>query len=272
MQEMAVLMRQDPGFKVNMVQDGKRRTFLHLACWEESRSAVIPLLLAHPDIDVNLKDYEGQTPFMFASGGYVSCVREMLKDSMVKVNEPDNDGYTPLFWAAYYGNLDIIMWWIASGREIDLGKPWDVYKTDAIGAAKMWANTEVVNLLDRFKENPEEARLVMRVELGCTTRLRPRCSPWSSLSLMSYCKSTTPRPPHPQPGSSLLPKDSLLNSRWCFATVRWDQARRSSQARRARWPSSPWPRVFCGPHSSPTSTTLSSRRRIKAIVWGQSHL
>jgi len=165
-QEMAVLMRQDPGFKVNMVQDGKRRTFLHLACWEESRSAVIPLLLAHPGIDVNLKDYEGQTPFMFASGGYVSCVREMLKDSMVKVNEPDNDGYTPLFWAAYYGNLDIIMWWIASGREIDLGKPWDVYKTDAIGVAKMNGKTEIATLLERFKSDASKTRHAMRVELG----------------------------------------------------------------------------------------------------------
>ena len=60
----------------------------------------------------------------------------MLKDSRVKVNEPDNDGSTPLWCAAYYGHLDIIKWWIASGREMDLGKPGDVDKTDAIGVAK----------------------------------------------------------------------------------------------------------------------------------------
>ena len=55
-----------------------------------------------------------------------SCVREMLKDSRVKVNEPTNDGWTPLCVAARYGHLDAIRWWIAFGREMDLGKPGDV--------------------------------------------------------------------------------------------------------------------------------------------------
>ena len=64
-----------------------------------------------------------------------SCVREMLKDSRVKVNEPTNDGWTPLCVAARYGHLDAIRWWIAFGREMDLGKPGDVGKTDAIGVA-----------------------------------------------------------------------------------------------------------------------------------------
>ena len=56
----------------------------------------------------------------------------MLKDSRVKVNEPDIDGFTPLWRAAYWGHLDVIKWWIAFGREVDLGKSGD-FKTDAIG-------------------------------------------------------------------------------------------------------------------------------------------
>ena len=62
---------------------------------ELMRSAVIPLLLAHPDTDVNAKNIYGETPFVVACGGHVSCVREMPKDSRVKVNEPDNGGWTP---------------------------------------------------------------------------------------------------------------------------------------------------------------------------------
>jgi len=87
--KVAEMIRQDPGFKVNMAVDGDRNTLLHHACWEShNRSAVIlPLLLAHPDIDVNVKDKYGATPFFLACGGHVSCVREMLKDSRVKVNE-----------------------------------------------------------------------------------------------------------------------------------------------------------------------------------------
>ena len=58
----------------------------------------------------------------------------MLKDSRVKVNEPNQNGETPLWYAAFFGYLDIIKWRIASGREMDLGKPGDVDKTDAIGS------------------------------------------------------------------------------------------------------------------------------------------
>ena len=82
------------------------------------------------------------------------------------VNEPDNNGYTPLWWAAYDGRHDVIKWWIASGREMNLGKPGDVDKTDAIGAAKKEGKTEVVTLLERFKSDAAKTRSEVRKELG----------------------------------------------------------------------------------------------------------
>ena len=163
--ELAELMRQDPGFEVNMAVHEDGATILHHACLQDSRSAVIPLLLAHPGIDVNLKDRDGYTPFYFACCGHTSCVREMLKDSRVKLNEPPKNGWTPLYRAAYHNHLDIIRWWIASGREIDLGTPGDVDKTDAIGAARKNGETEVATLLERFKENPGETRHQVRLEI-----------------------------------------------------------------------------------------------------------
>jgi len=138
--KLAEMIRQDPGFNVNMDENGYGVTLLHEACLGDSSSAVIPLLLAHPDIDVNLKNKYGQTPFYWACNGNTSCVRELLKDSRVKVNEPNNNGYTPLYHAASRGHLDIIRWWIASGREMDLGTPGDE-ETDAIGAAKKESKT-----------------------------------------------------------------------------------------------------------------------------------
>ena len=135
-------------------------------CNSDSRSAVIPLLLAHPGIDVNVRDIYGYTPFWNACYGYPSCVREMLRDSRVKVNQPDDDGETPLWWAANNVHLGVIRWWIASGREMDLGKPGDVDKTDAIGLARENHQAEVVTLLERFKENPVETRHAMRLEVG----------------------------------------------------------------------------------------------------------
>ena len=167
--KLAELIRQDPGFKVNMDQDGDGNTLLHYACDGDSSSAVIPLLLAHPDIDVNVRNQFGETPFYWACwNGHPSCVREMLKDSRVRVNEPDNDGETPLFWAASNGHQDVIKWWIGSGREMDFGTPGDLDKTDAIGGAKKYGQPEAVSLLKRFKSDAAKTRSEVRKELGIT--------------------------------------------------------------------------------------------------------
>ena len=251
MDKVAELVRQDPGFNVNM-DLGYGCTLLHFACERDSRSAVIPLLLAHPDIDVNVKDKFGRTPFLLACyNGNTSCVREMmLKDYRVKPNERNNSGQTPLWWAAADGRLDVIKWWIASGREIDLGKPGDVDKTDAIGGAKKRGKTEVVTLLERFKENPEKTRHAMRVELGLLDELAAEM-----FAILVFVSDGL------QPGSSTSQDDYHLNSRWCCASARWDQTRRSSQAGRARWPSGNWQGNSCdlphAPHALPSLGTLT---------------
>ena len=70
-----------------------------------------------------------------------------------------------LWYAASWGHLDVIRWWIASGREMNLGELGS-YKTDAIGAAKKIGHAEVVTLLERFKSDAAQTRYAMRVELG----------------------------------------------------------------------------------------------------------
>jgi len=73
-EKLAELMRHDPCFDVNMDQNGNGCTFLHFAC-DGDGSAVIPILLAHPDIDVNVKGADGETPFKYACYyGNPSCV------------------------------------------------------------------------------------------------------------------------------------------------------------------------------------------------------
>jgi len=196
-QELAELMRQDPGFDVNAETDEWESTLLHNACLGDSKS-VIPLLLAHPDIDVNMRNAYGITPFAYAcSCDSTSCVRLLLKVSRVKVNEPANDGTTPLFFlTARNGRLDTIKWWIASGREIDLGEPGE-YTTDAIGRAKEKGETGVVTLLERFKEHPEETRHAMRVELGLLDDLAAEMFAlvvFVSDGLLQVNDTTTPSP------------------------------------------------------------------------------
>jgi len=179
--KLAELIRQDPGFNVNEVNENGA-TLLHHAC-RDGIESVAPILLAHPDIDVNLKSSAvvgGNTPFILACAyGHTSCVRLLLKDSRVKVNEPQKDGYTPLWCAAYNGHLDVIKRWIASGREMDLGTA-GYTVTDAIGVAKKNGKTEVATLLERFKSDTSKTRSEVRKELGITGK--STCSPFPPVS------------------------------------------------------------------------------------------
>ena len=90
----------------------------------------------------------------------------LLKDQRVDVNELDENGEKSSLWyAAANGQLDVIKCWIASGREMALGTPGDEM-TDVIGAASERGNSKPVVLLKRFKENPEETRHQVRLEIG----------------------------------------------------------------------------------------------------------
>jgi len=122
-EEVEEIFRKDPTLNVNWRNGGNGHTALRIAI-QNGYDAIASILLAHPDIDANMKSFGGWTPFMFACfERRTSCVRLLLKDSRVKVNEPNMFGYTPLWYAAAQGNLAIIKWWIASGREMGLGRP-----------------------------------------------------------------------------------------------------------------------------------------------------
>jgi len=168
-EEVKDILRKNPSLNVNWKNEGDyAKTALYVAC-SRGHDSVVSILLAHPDIDPNLKQEDGWTPFMTAcANGNPSCVRLLLQDQRVMVNEPSNYGETPLRRAASRGHLDVIKWWIASRREMNLGKPGDL-KTDAIGAAKERGKTEVVSLLERFKSDATKTRSEVRLELGITT-------------------------------------------------------------------------------------------------------
>ena len=153
------ILRKNPSLNVNWKNEERgAHTALYAAC-DNGHDSVVSILLAHPDIDPDLKQENGKTPFWRACfSGRTSCARLLLQDHRVMVNEPDNSGETPLFWAAFNGQHDIIKLWIASGREMNLGTPGDISNTDAIGAAKEEQKTEVVTLLESFQEDPEEAK------------------------------------------------------------------------------------------------------------------
>jgi len=174
-----ILEDNHSSLEVNWQEEEEGSSALHYAC-RCGHDSFVTILLAHPGIDVNLKDKRGGTPLFGAFYlGATSCIREMLGDSRVKINEPNIDGCTPLWDFVCNGHIDGIRWWIASGREIDLGKPGDK-ETDVILLATTEERTEVATLLKRFKSDANKTRSEVRMELGIDGQSVPLISILSS--------------------------------------------------------------------------------------------
>jgi len=106
----------------------------------------------------------------------VSVVRVLLTDPRVDVALADNYGHTLLWFAFYFGHVEIIEWLIASDRELGdvenrKGKRYgDLYST-ALEIAIESKKTELVSLLERFLGNPVLTRHEVRVKLGVLDEL-----------------------------------------------------------------------------------------------------
>jgi hypothetical protein len=136
-----------------------------MATWKSFNSSLLA------DIDINQKNTFGWFPFLIAClHGPLPIVRIMLSDSRpTTMNEKDPEGNTPISWAAYQGRLEVIKLIIASGREIDLGE--EGSNSDAIRTARVREKTEILSLLERFKNNQAKTRQEIRKELGLVDEL-----------------------------------------------------------------------------------------------------
>ena len=159
--EVSSLLRNHPEINVNWTNPDKYQwAALHIASLD-GQVEVVKLLLAHPGINVNLKDWKGQTPCSLACEfGRELVVELLLKDPRVDITL-DDDGRTPLWWASWSGKHQVIEWLIASDR--DLG---DVKCYTALEIARKRNKTEAVSVLERFMANPMQTRHEVRVKLG----------------------------------------------------------------------------------------------------------
>lgn len=140
-------------------------SLLHWTCLY-SQADILALLLALPDVDVNLKDHSGRSPFSLACSLGVECVVFLLlRDTRVAVNGADTDGATPLYWLAKLNYLQVLKEWIASGRELDLQVQQDG-TSNIVEIARIAKNKEVAALLGNFHTHPEKTRHQVRTELG----------------------------------------------------------------------------------------------------------
>jgi ankyrin repeat protein len=147
-------------------------TFLTTACANGSYNNVEFLLTGdHPKLDVNIKDNTGRTPFFWCCyWGHQNVVRIMTRDKRVLINEPDNEGKTPLWESAESDDIPVIEEMISElgSKHLDLGQPGDP-ANDAIGVATRKHNREVVKLLENYKRDPIQTIKQLHVSLGYST-------------------------------------------------------------------------------------------------------
>jgi len=173
--EVSFLLRDHPGINVNWANPHLRlSTALHFASIS-GQVEVVKLLLAHPAINVNVKDRSGTTPLsLVCESGNLSCVRLLLKDPRINVTLDDNKGCTPLWKACCFGHREAVEWLIASGKhlsETHKGSSYDGRHRTALEIARKRKNTEVVSLLKRFMAKSAQTRHEVRVKLGVLDEL-----------------------------------------------------------------------------------------------------
>jgi ankyrin repeat domain-containing protein 50 len=96
------------GIVVNVAGDYWKRTPLHYASLR-GKKAVVALLLARPDVDVNAQDLEGKTALIVASSqGHYETVKLLLSHPEVEVNRMDFRGYAALASAAECGKERVV--------------------------------------------------------------------------------------------------------------------------------------------------------------------
>ena len=168
------LLCDHPGLNVNWENKQTHSwTALHFASLHD-RIEVVKLLLAHPRINVNVRDKYRQTPFLLGcANGAVSVARLLLKDPRVDITLCDYYECTPLWKASCNGQLQVVEWLIASSKNLA-----DLNKKGRRGAKEFSAleiaqeNTQTgVELLEKFLDNPALTRHEICVKLGVLDEL-----------------------------------------------------------------------------------------------------
>jgi len=87
---------------------------------------LLPLLLAHPRVDVNLQDKYGNTALMIACvGNSIEVVKVLLADSRVNVNLQDKWGKAALMEACTHNYIEIVKQLLADSRfNVNLQDKW----------------------------------------------------------------------------------------------------------------------------------------------------
>jgi len=155
------ILRENESINVNWKNPTEfDETALYTACYYDN-AEIVALLLAHPNIDVNLKNTFGQTAFFNALVlGRVESVKLLLEDSRVDINERANCGSTPIHKAMCDNRMEAVEWLLASDRNVDLDSIHIQYKGYSL------EDFAIAPLLFQYLRDPQKMKHKLRLKLG----------------------------------------------------------------------------------------------------------
>jgi len=123
------------------------------ACREGHIDVVISLLSTE-DADVNQANNNGYTPLFWASGnGHAEIVKLLLAAPGIDVNKADNDGFTPLYNASWDGHVEVVKLLLAAPG-IDVNQADNGYGRTPLYSASRRNNARIVSLLLHADADP----------------------------------------------------------------------------------------------------------------------
>jgi len=184
------ILKKNPSLDVN----AKNSLFggfsaLHVAC-NNARTEIVAHLLGVPNVDLNLQNDSGATPFwLCCSSGSISEINLLLKDPRIDVNLPDKNNCTPVWLVAKTGDLKVMRWLVASGRQLNLERRgnWMNISSTPLEIASSGQDQGVAKLLSDLIRHPVETVSEVRRFLGVTrTVIEERLGP------LARCAGTSP--------------------------------------------------------------------------------
>jgi hypothetical protein len=104
-----------------------------------------PLLLAHPRVDVNLQDTDGNTTLMTACTHNIEAVKILLAEQNVNVNLQNKFGHTALMLACACNYIEIVKQLLAD-QKVDVNLQ-DIWGDTALMKACEYNRREIVKIL-----------------------------------------------------------------------------------------------------------------------------
>jgi len=149
------------------------RTALHVACYFAHSEIAIVYLLQTTDINMNVRDDLGETPFFAACRCIRSKTRmmkDLLEDARVDTSLPNNDGITPLWLCVDQEDLEVIEWMLIIRGYLDL-EPRTLSTLAANPDTSVYELAQskggpILLLFDEYRQDPKQCRDRLKTKYG----------------------------------------------------------------------------------------------------------